>query len=345
MLQVPAVGDLFQGMQCLGFDASGLFHIDVVALHQRRQRTFAHVFVMMATHQVIQHTFTQRTFAVVHALEFEGVENRFQNRQTRRENRAAVGFDAVEVDLLDVAQFEQFALEPGQAFGVDLACAIAIGLERHADRANGAGRTDGFIPLQAMQRVLDAHDFQAGGGVGLRVAGRCHLAVAEVALSETHAAHLQAFAQQRLETLTDDELGTAAADIGHEAFAGGVRQCVGDAQINEACFFAAGDDFHRVAEDFFGAVDEVVAVTGFAQGVGAHDAHGAERQAVDQLGEALEAVEAPLHRFFSELALFGNSGCQLHLLAQALKNANFALIGFCHNHMEAVGAQVDSGDQ
>ncbi len=196
-----------------------------------------------------------------------------------------------------------------------------------------------------MQRVFDAHDFQTGSGVGLSVAGRCHLAVAEVALGKTHAAHLQAFTQQRLETLADDEFGTAAADVGDQTFARGVGQRVGNAQINEARFFAAGNHFHRMAEDFFGAVNEVVAVTRLAQGIGAHDAHRTERQPVDQLGEAFQAVETALHGFFGQLALFVDASGQLHLLAQALKNANLALIGFRHNHMKAVGAQVDSGDQ
>lgn len=78
--------------------------------------------------------------------------------------------------------------------------------------------------------MLDAHQLQARGGVGLGVAGRGDLAVAEVALGEADAAHLQAFAQQRLEALADDELGTAAADVRHQAFAGGIGQGVRNAR-------------------------------------------------------------------------------------------------------------------
>jgi hypothetical protein len=51
-----------------------------------------------------------------------------------------------------------------------------------ADGADGAGRADGLVPGQAVQGVLDAHQLQARGGVGLGIARRGDLAVAEVAL-------------------------------------------------------------------------------------------------------------------------------------------------------------------
>lgn len=192
----------------------------MVALHQRVQGAFAHVFVVVAAQQVEQHAFAQGAVAVVHALQFQGIEDRFENRQARREDGAAVRLDAFEVDLVDLTQLEQLALDPGQPLGVDLAIAQAACLDGGADGTNGTGRADGLVPGQAVQGILDAHQLEARGGVGLGVAGRGDLAVAEVALGEADAAHLQAFAQQRLEALADDELGTAAADIGHQALAG-----------------------------------------------------------------------------------------------------------------------------
>ncbi|RMQ45641.1 hypothetical protein ALQ04_05436 [Pseudomonas cichorii] len=341
----PGFCDLLQSMQRLALNASGLFQVDMVAIHQRAERAFAHVFMVMAAQQVIQHAFTQRAFAVIHALEFEGVEDRLQNRQAGREDRAAVGLDAVKVDFLDVAQLEQLALEPRQTFGVDFARSIAVGLERLTDGPNGAGRADGFIPLQAVQSVFDAHDLQACCGVRLGITGRRDLAVLEVALGEAHAAHLQAFAQQRLEALTNDELGTAAADIGHQTLARRVGQGVRDAEIDQARFLATGNDFHGMAEDCFGAMDEFVAIAGLAQGVGADDAHGAERQAVDQLGEALEAIEPALHGLFVERAFFSDACSQLNLFTQALKYADLALIRLGNDHVKAVGTQVDRCNQ
>ena len=196
-----------------------------------------------------------------------------------------------------------------------------------------------------MQGILDAHDLQARCRVRLGVAGRGDLAIAEVTLGVAHAAHLQALAQQGFEALADDELGAAAADVGDQALARRVGQGVGDAQIDEAGLFAARDDLYRMAEDLLRADDEFVAVAGFAQGVGAHDAHRAQGQAVDQLGEALEAVQTALHRLFAELALFVDAGGQLDLFAQAFEDADFIDVGLGHHHMKAVRAQVDGGDQ
>jgi hypothetical protein len=69
-----------------------------------------------------------------------------------------------------------------------------------------------------------------------------------------------------------------------------------------------------MAEYLFGAVDEFSPVAGLAQGVGADDAHGAQWHTVYQLGEAFQAIESALHRFFAELALLVDAGRQLNLL-------------------------------
>ncbi len=193
--------------------------------------------------------------------------------------------------------------------------------------------------------MLDAHDLQPCRRVGLGIARRGDLAVLEIALGVTDATHLQAFAQQRFEALADDELGTAAADVRHQALAGGIGQGVGYAEVDQARFFAAGDDFYRVPEDFFGAADEFATVARFTQGVGTDNAHGAQGHAVDQLGKPLEAIEPALHRLFIELACVVDPGGQLHFFAEPLKDADLTVLGLGHDHVKAVGAQVYGGDQ
>ncbi|MNI62502.1 hypothetical protein D3C73_1178280 [compost metagenome] len=196
-----------------------------------------------------------------------------------------------------------------------------------------------------MQGILDAHQLQARGSVGLGVAGRGDLAIAEIALGEADAAHLQAFTQQRLKALADDELGAATADIGDQAFTRGVGQGVGHAQVDQARFFAAGDHFHGVAEDRFGTLDEFVTVARLAQGVGANDTHGPRWHAVDQLGKALQAFQAPDHGFFAEHACFVDAGGELNLFPEPLQNADFGMVSLGHDHVKTVGAQVDGGNQ
>ncbi|MNN30761.1 hypothetical protein D3C81_1444200 [compost metagenome] len=120
---------------------------------------------------------------------------------------------------------------------------------------------------------------------------------------------------------------------------------MGDAEVDQARFFTAGNHFDRMPEDFFGAADELAAVARLAQGVGADDTYRAVRHAADQLGEALEAVQAALHRFFVELALFVDAGGQLNLLPETLENTDLGMVGLGHYHMETVGAQVNGSDQ
>ncbi|MCY1173201.1 hypothetical protein D9M73_133550 [compost metagenome] len=57
VFQIPVRGHLIERMQRLALDPYRLFLVDVVALHQRSEGAFAHVFVMMAAQQVIEHAF------------------------------------------------------------------------------------------------------------------------------------------------------------------------------------------------------------------------------------------------------------------------------------------------
>jgi len=52
-----------------------------------------------------------------------------------------------------------------------------------------------------------------------------------------------------------------------------------------------------------------------------------------------------LHGLFVELALVVDAGSQLYLFAESLKDADLTVLGLGHDHVKAVGAQVDGGDQ
>ncbi|MNC18984.1 hypothetical protein D3C75_669060 [compost metagenome] len=100
-----------------------------------------------------------------------------------------------------------------------------------------------------------------------------------------------------------------------------------------------------MAEQLLGAADEFRAVARLAQGVGGYDAHRALRQSGDQLGEAAQTVEAAAHRRLVEVALLVEAGSQLDFLAEALEQADLALVDAGQYHVDAVGADVDGGNQ
>jgi hypothetical protein len=45
------------------------------------------------------------------------------------------------------------------------------------------------------------------------------------------------------------------------------------------------------------------------------------------------------------MALIVDTGGELYFLSEALQDADFTVLGLGHDHVEAVGAQVDCGDQ
>ncbi len=344
LVEVPGFGHLVESLQRLGLDPRGLLHVDVITLHQEAQRAITNVLVMVAAQQVIEHPFAQGTLGMGHAADLQGIEDRLENRQASGKHAAAIGLDAVDIDLVHLAELEQLALEPADTFDVGLTVAHAAALDSQPDGADGAGCADGLLPAEPAQAMLDAHQLDPRRGVGLSVACRGDLAVTEETLGVAYAAHLQAFAQLRFEAFADDELGAATADIGYQPPARTARDGVRHAQIDQARLFAAGDDFHLMVDDLFGAADEGGAIARLTQRVGADDAYGALRQMIDQLGKAPQAVESALHGGFVEQAVFVDPGGQLDLFSETFKDAHFAIAGAREHHVKTVRAQIQGSD-
>ena len=94
------------------------------------------------------------------------------------------------------------------------------------------------------------------------------LAVGKKARAEADATHVQAFEPLGREALADDEFGAAAADVDDEAVTAFVRRRVRDAEMDQARFFDARDDFDGMTERVAGTLEEHAAALGLAQGVG-----------------------------------------------------------------------------
>src|SRR5690606_6200111 len=104
--------------------------------------------------------------------------------QPGREGRPTVDLESVEIDLVDMLQLEQSALEPVESLGVHLAAAALGGLDHLADGADGAGGADRLLPAMAAQALFGAQQLQARRRVGLRVAGGADTALAEELLGK-----------------------------------------------------------------------------------------------------------------------------------------------------------------
>ncbi len=116
------------------------------------------------------------------------------------------------------------------------------------------------------------------------------------------------------------------------------------AEVDQARLFAAGNDFHLMVDDLFGAANEGGAVARLAQGVGTDDAYRALGQVVDHLREAAQAVQATLHGGLVEQAVLVDAGSQLHLFAESFEDAHFTVAGAREHHVKTVRAQIQGGD-
>ena len=82
-----------------------------------------------------------------------------------------------------------------------------------------------------------------------------------------------------------------------------------------------------------------------AHGVGGERAHPLRRDVADALAEPRQAFQRALARLGGEAALAVQAFGHAHGLAQAVDHAQLAQRVARHHHVEAVGAEVDRGEQ
>ena len=164
------------------------------------------------------------------------------------------------------------------------------------------------------------------------------LAVAEKSLAQGHAAHLQALELERRESLADDHLGAAAADVDHQPPPRLVRHGVRDARVDQARLFHAADDLDRVAEGLARALEKCLLAVRHAQRVGTDDAHAVGVHVAQPLAEALQTGERACRDVLVDAAVLRDAGGEAHHLAQAIDDNHLAVRVARHDHVETVGA-------
>src|SRR5690606_11785352 len=147
------------------------------------------------------------------------------------------------------------------------------------------GGTNRLLPAEATVIRLDRHHFLARCGHRLVELLLDDDAIGEVTRGKADTAHVQRFSFHRFKTLANNQLGTAAADIDHQASLVAVRQVMGNAKIDQARLLAAGDDLDIMAKDVFGTSQEQRRIARYAQRIGANHAHRTPGDAGNALGK------------------------------------------------------------
>ena len=319
--------------------------VDRVALRQRLDARRARIAMFGAADHVVQQAFAHRRFADAHHFQIERGEARFENGRTARNYRCALFGETRQVDLVDVAEIDQRIAQLFHRRRGDAGVAPVRFLQDAADRADRARRTDRFAPADGA--VIRGELLQFDGDFGLRLfpAFRADLAVLEEAQRAGHAAHLQAFFFERVEMLADDEFRAAAADVDDQAPFRRIRHAVRDAEVDQARFLAAGDDFDRMTQFLFGVAQERRGRAQAPHGIRRHRAHAMRRQGAQTLSKPRQGLQRAVAARFLETAVRTQAGGQTHAVAQAVDHARFAVFVAGDDEMEAVRSEIDGRHQ
>ena len=116
-----------------------------------------------------------------------------------------------------------------------------------------------------------------------------------------------------------------------------------DAGVDEAGFFAPGDDFDGEAQGGFGERHEGGDVFGHAEGVGGHGAHLFGREAAQALVEFGQAGQCALLGGLAKLFVFVQPGGKAHHVFDGVDDLQLPVVVGADLQAETVGAEVYRG--
>ena len=143
----------------------------------------------------------------------------------------------------------------------------------------------------------------------------------------------------------DDQFGRSAADVDDKALFARRRQGVGAARKDETGFFAAGDDFNRVPESFFGLGQKVGGVCGRAQSLCAHGADILRRNVFELFAEAPQRGKGTLLNFGREGVVGVDAARKAHRFLPVAFRRDAVVFDAAYFHAETVAAQIDRSEQ
>ncbi len=338
-IQLPLVGDLLREVGGELADAFGLLGVDQVTALQVADGADADILLHRQMQHAVNQAFTQCPAGQHHALDAQLLEDGQQNGQAAREHQRALQRQPFDLQLFQLAAlngalFQLAQLGQGDAF-IHALC--------HHDllqRLHGAGSADADLPTLLAQLRCDRPHHFARGLFGALEIFLPEVAIAEVAFQPGDAAHRQAIQLRCLRAGAGDQFGAAAADVDDQPPirpAGGVRNAV----INQPRFFFAADHLHRAAEDLLGDLQELIGVGRQAQRGGGDDADLLARNVLQAFREQPQALPAALHGLMRQVIVLIQPGRQTHLALDAGQSLNAAGHLAHHQHVEAVGAEID----
>ena len=341
VLQTPLGLDLLEQGHRRRFDAAGLNFIDVVAFLHGAHAAHARIFIGESSHQVVQQPFAHGTLGLADPVDAEVFDDFEENRHAGWKHRGALGVHILEIELIHMTRRDHALGERAQVVESD---ARRVGIEpaHHlADGAHRPGAAEGLQPAELAVGLLYGLEFEPHRRARALEALFGDPAVVETDGAQADATHRQALEQQGIERLADHHLGRAAADVDHQPLVRTHRAGVHHAGVDQPRLFQSGDDFDGMAERRAGALQEPALALGAAQGIGADHPHAVGMHGAQPLTEAFETAQGALRRRLVQPPAAIQACGQTHHLAQPIQNDQLAVRLTRHDHVKAVGAQID----
>ncbi len=335
----------------------GLGTVDAVAAHELIDRDRAHVLVMAAAEQVVQHAQPQRAVGDVHAVDIELGKDTQHDRQPTGQDGNPVGLQADQPHAIGVLGLDQRALEPLQPFARDamlLRIVVhAVQLDQLGQRARRTRRAHRLLPSRAAVLAHQHLDLAARGELRLLHRIFVDIATGEELPAVRNAADIQRLHQLGGVAVADDEFGRAAADIDDQPIAGAGGRIVRRAQVDQPGLLAAGDHLDRKAERVLCLDQELGRVLGHAQRIGGDRAHLVRREFAQAVAETPQRLHAAAPRRLVQVLVGGQARGQPHRLAQRIDLEDLAdrtgrglgLVDAADHQPETVGAHIDGSEQ
>ena len=138
----------------------------------------------------------------------------------------------------------------------------------------------------------------------------------------------------------DNELGRTAADIHHQTALFGGWQAVRSAQVDQASFFAASNDFDGEAQQTLGFHDKFGGVFRHAQGVGTHHAYLFGVEATQTLAKTAHAGQGALQGFTIQGFVVLQATAQAHGVFEGIQGIQLVVYHAGNLQPEAVRPHI-----
>ena len=290
-------------------------------LHAALHRLFAAVALGRAQVQIPHHAHAQARLDRRHDGNGQFAEQADQDGQAADDGAGAIGAQTGHVDAAGVTELDEAPRQRIEAGAREQAVAQLVAGDDVGDRADGAGRAIGRLPVLRTEWRRAILEMAAR-----RQDGRLERRRVDAPADEERQALLDGAQAERLDALDivaapQYQFGRAAADIHHQPAFAGNGQRIGHAHVDQASLFLAGDDFDRVADGLLGQRQEDGAIARHAHGRRGHHAHGIEFETGEDGAKALQARQRPLHGRLGQVAIGVQAGGQAYRVAHALDHA------------------------